>query len=40
MKSKIILSVVALSLMISAYGQKAILELTFSAINNAAYVLK
>jgi uncharacterized protein (TIGR02145 family) len=38
MKSKIILSVVALSLMISAYGQKAILELTFSAINNAAYV--
>ena len=38
MKTKLFLSVLALALMLSAFGQKATIELTFTAIDNAAYV--
>lgn len=38
MKTKIILSVFVLTVMASVYGQKPTIELTFTAINNAAYV--
>ncbi|MBE9491594.1 MAG: hypothetical protein IMY70_01805 [Bacteroidetes bacterium] len=38
MKTKIILSVVALALMISTFGQKHTLELTFTAIYSTSYV--
>ncbi|MCK4678411.1 MAG: T9SS type A sorting domain-containing protein [Bacteroidales bacterium] len=38
MKAKIFLSILALALMISAFGQKPSLELTFTAIDSVAYV--
>jgi len=38
MKTKFFLTVTALLLIISAYGQKPTLELTFTAINSAAYI--
>lgn len=38
MKTKIILSVLVLTVMASVYGQKPTIELTFTAINNSAYV--
>jgi uncharacterized protein (TIGR02145 family) len=38
MKTKIILSVLALVVMASAFGQKPTLELTFTAIDNVSYV--
>jgi len=38
MKIKIILSVVMLAVMASAYGQKPTFELTFTAVDSAAYV--
>ena len=37
MKTKIILSVLVLTVMASIYGQKPTIELTFTAINNSAY---
>ncbi len=38
MKTKILLTVTVLFLILSAIGQKATIELTFTAINNATYV--
>ena len=38
MKTKIILSVVALAVMANAFCQKSTIELTFTAIDNASYV--
>jgi hypothetical protein len=38
MKTKIFLLVLTLGLMISAFGQKPTLELTFTAINSYSYV--
>ena len=38
MKPKISLSILALGFIVSAFGQKPTLELTFTAIDNAAYV--
>jgi len=38
MKSKILLTILALFLLLSAFGQKASIELTFTAIDSAAYV--
>ena len=38
MKTKILLSILAFALMVSAFGQKPTLELTFTAIDSAAYV--
>ncbi|MCK4677213.1 MAG: hypothetical protein KAT48_03700, partial [Bacteroidales bacterium] len=38
MKTKILLSVLAIGLMISAFSQKHTLELTFTAENNGQYV--
>ena len=38
MKPKIFLSILALGIMVSAFGQKTTMELTFTAIDNAAYV--
>ena len=38
MKIKIILSVVALSVMASAYGQNSTFDLTFTAVDNSSYV--
>ncbi|MCK4678675.1 MAG: hypothetical protein KAT48_11125 [Bacteroidales bacterium] len=38
MKAKILLSILALALMASAFGQKPTLELAFTAIDSAAYV--
>jgi uncharacterized protein (TIGR02145 family) len=38
MKTKIILSVLVLTVMASVYGQNPTIELTFTAINHAAYV--
>ena len=38
MKIKIILSVVMLAVMASAYGQKPTIELTFTAVDSASYV--
>ncbi|MCK5766528.1 MAG: T9SS type A sorting domain-containing protein, partial [Bacteroidales bacterium] len=38
MKTKIFLSVLALGLMFSAFGQKPVMELTFTAIDSIAYV--
>ena len=38
MKAKIFLSILALALMVNAFGQKPTLELTFTAIDSAAYV--
>ena len=38
MKTKFLLSVLALSFMFGAFGQKPTLELTFTAIDSAAYV--
>ena len=38
MKTKLFLSALALAFMLSAFGQRPTLELTFTAINDAAYV--
>ncbi|MCD4788885.1 MAG: T9SS type A sorting domain-containing protein [Bacteroidales bacterium] len=38
MKTKIFLSVLAFGLIVSAFGQKPTLELTFTAVDNASYV--
>ncbi len=38
MKTKLFLSILALALMLSAFGQKSTMELTFTAIDDAAYV--
>ena len=38
MKTKILLSVMARGFIVSAFGQKPTLELTFTAIDSAAYV--
>jgi len=38
MKPKVLLSILALGIIVSAYGQKATLELTFTAVDNATYV--
>jgi uncharacterized protein (TIGR02145 family) len=38
MKTKIILTALALAIMVSAFGQKPTLELTFTAIDSTAYV--
>jgi uncharacterized protein (TIGR02145 family) len=38
MKTKIFLSILALGLIVSAFGQKPTLELTFTAIDSASYV--
>ena len=38
MKTKIFLSVLALALMVNAFGQKPTIELTFTAIDSASYI--
>lgn len=38
MKTKTLLTIIALIFMLSAFGQKQSLELTFTAVNNTAYV--
>ena len=38
MKTKILLSMLSLLLIVSAFSQKPTMELTFTAVDNAAYV--